>query len=91
MNLPIYYDISKTQKFNMNYNFQSRIPLADAHSKHILIILVIDSRNFRKLHMNGFLNLNEMRTQKIKYATDKKVEFHRMSILNVIKERIDFK
>ena len=60
----------------MDYNFHSRIPLADAHSKHILIILVIDSWNFRKLHMNDFLNLNEMRTtQKIQYSTDKKVEF----------------
>ena len=62
-NLSLCYNISETQKFNMDYNFQNRIPLADARSKHILIILVIDSRNFRKLHMNDFLNLNEMRTE----------------------------
>ena len=30
-------------------NFRSRILLADAHKKHILIILVVDSQNFRKL------------------------------------------
>ena len=30
-------------------NFHSRIILSDAHSKHILLILVIDSQNFRKL------------------------------------------
>ena len=33
----------------MDYNFHSRILVADAHRKHILIMLVTDSRNFRKL------------------------------------------
>ena len=33
----------------MDYNFHNRILLFDAHRKHILIILVIDLQNFRKL------------------------------------------
>ena len=33
----------------MDYNFHNRILLFDAHRKHILMILVIDSQNFRKL------------------------------------------
>ena len=33
----------------MDYNFHSRILLADTHSKHIIITLVTDSQNFRKL------------------------------------------
>ena len=33
----------------MDYNFHNRILLFDAHRKHILIILLIDSQNFRKL------------------------------------------
>ena len=33
----------------MDYSFYSSILLADAHSKHILIILVIDSQNLRTL------------------------------------------
>ena len=67
----------------MDYNFHSRIPLAGAHSKHILIILVIDSQNFRKLHMNDFLNLNEMRTEHRRYnmLLIKRQNFSRMSIL----------
>ena len=68
-NLPTCYNISETQKFNMDYNFHIRIPLAGAHNKHILIILVIDSRNFRKLHVNDLLNLNEMRTEHKRYNT----------------------
>ena len=67
----------------MDYNFHSRIPLADAHSKHILIILVIDSQNFRKLHINDFLNLNEMRTEPRRYnmILIKRQNFSRMRIL----------
>ena len=68
-NLTICYNRSKTQKFNMDYNFWSGIALADSHSKHILIILVVDSQNFRKLHINGFLNLNEIRTEHRRYNT----------------------
>ena len=47
--LLICYDISKPQKINTDYNFHSRTLLADAHSKHILITMFIDSQNFRKL------------------------------------------
>ena len=67
----------------MDYNFHSRIPLAEPHSKHILIILDNDSRNFRKLHLNDFLNLNEMRTEHRRYNTllIKRQNFSRMSIL----------
>ena len=59
----------------MDYNFHNTIPLADAHDKHILIILVIDSQNSRKLH-KWFSEFQwyENRTQKIQYTTDKKVE-----------------
>ena len=56
----------------MDYNFHSRILLADAHSKHILIILVTDSQNFRKLQE---FERDENKTQKNQEATDKKVEF----------------
>ena len=42
----------------MDYSFHSRILSADAHSKHILITLVIDSQNLRKFYRN----LNEMKT-----------------------------
>ena len=45
----------------MDYNFYSRILLADAHSKHILIILVTDSQNFRKLQE---FERDENKTQK---------------------------
>ena len=38
--LPICYNISKPQKFYMDCNLY-RTPLTDAHSKHLLIILVI--------------------------------------------------
>ena len=39
----------KPQNFTfIIYNFQGRILRGDAHSKHILIILVIDSWNFRQ-------------------------------------------
>ena len=48
-NLLLCYDISKPPKFNMDCNFHGRILLAEAHRKHILIILIIDSWNFRKL------------------------------------------
>ena len=68
----------------MDYNrVHSRIPLVDAHTKHILIILVTDSQNFRKLHMNDFLNLNEIRTERRRYNTllIKRQNFSRMSIL----------
>ena len=44
------------------YNFQSKILRGDAHNKHILIILVIDSWNSDSFK-NDFLNFNEMRTE----------------------------
>ena len=45
----------------MDYNFHSRILLADAHSKHIPIILVTDLQNFRKLQE---FEQDENKTQK---------------------------
>ena len=33
----------------MDYNVYYGVVLGDAHSKHIFLILVIDSLNFRKL------------------------------------------
>ena len=48
-NLPKCYNISKNPKFNMDYSFHSRILLAAAHSKRILIILVIDFTEFQKV------------------------------------------
>ena len=66
LNLPIYYNISKPQKFNIDYNFH-RTLLTDAHSKHLLIILVIYSQNFRKLHeWFSEFEWDENRIQKIK-------------------------
>ena len=47
--LLIYWGISETPKFLMDYSFHSGILLGDAHSKHILIILLIVSWHFRKL------------------------------------------
>ena len=47
--LLIYWGISETPKFLMDYSFHSGILLGDAHSKHILIILLIVSWQFRKL------------------------------------------
>ena len=59
----------------MDYNFDSRIPLVHAHSKHILIKLVRDS-NFRKLHeWFSELEWDEYKIQKAQYVTEKKVEF----------------
>ena len=55
----------------MDYSFYSRILLADAHSKHILITLVIDSQNFRNLQE---FERDENRIEKIQKPTDKKVE-----------------
>ena len=57
LSLPICYDISETPKFHMDYNLHSGILLDDAHSNHILIILVLDSERDR----NDFLNFNETR------------------------------
>ena len=45
----------------MDYNFYRRILLADAYSKHILIILVTDSQNVRKLQE---FERDENKTQK---------------------------
>ena len=81
-NLPICYGISKPPKFNTN--FRCRIILADAHSKHILIILVIDSRNFRKLQeWFSEFERDENMTQKSKSKRllIKRWSFSRMSIL----------
>ena len=65
-NLPICCNISKPQKFNMDYNFH-RTLLTDVHSKHILITLVIYSQNFRKLQeWFSKFEWDENRTQKKK-------------------------
>ena len=48
----------------MDYNFYRGILLGDAHSKHILIILLIDWWNFRKLQEWFFaFEWDEDRTQ----------------------------
>ena len=70
----------------MDYNFHSRIVLADAHSKYILIILVIHSQNFRKLtELFSEFEQDENRTQKRKsnkrIKTDKKVEYRQGDLL----------
>ena len=75
--MPICCDISKPQKFNMDYYFLI-ILLADAHSKHILIISVMYSQNFRKLQKRfSEFEWDEIITQKRKSnrALIKKVEF----------------
>ena len=68
----------------MDYSFHIRIPLADAHSKHICIILVIDSQNLRKLHgWPSGSERDENITQKRKSNKPliKRWNFSRMSIL----------
>ena len=89
-NLPICYNISKPQKFNMDYIFH-RALLTDAHSKHILILLVIYSQNLRKFHeWFSEFEWDENRTQKRKSIRllIKMVEFqqdeHFEAILNSI-------
>ena len=67
----------------MDYNVHNRILLFDANRKHILIILVIDSQNFRKLQelFSEFQrDDNKKSKKKIKQTTDKKVEFQQDSI-----------
>ena len=48
LNLPVFCNISKPQKFNRDYNYH-RALLTDNHRKHILILLITYSQNFRKL------------------------------------------
>ena len=67
----------------MDYNVHNRILLFDANRKHILIILVIDSQNFRKLQelFSEFQRDDNKKSEKnIKQTTDKKVEFQQDSI-----------
>ena len=67
----------------MDYNVHNRILLFDANRKHILIILVIDSQNFRKLQelFSEFQRDDNKKSKKnIKQTTDKKVEFQQDSI-----------
>ena len=67
----------------MDYNVHNRILLFDANRKHILIILVIDSQNFRKLQelFSEFQRDDNKKSKKnIKETTDKKVEFQQDSI-----------
>ena len=62
-NLPICYP----QHLIWITNFRSRNLLADAHGKHILIILVVDSQNFRKLQESSSeFEQDENMTQKRK-------------------------
>ena len=79
-NLPKYYKTSKNPKINMDYNFHSRILLADTHSKHIIITLVTDSQNFRKLQK---FERDEDRTQNRKSSSlpKKTWNFSRIIIL----------
>ena len=56
----------------MDYNFHSRILLADTPSKHILIILVTDSQNFKKLQE---FERDKNKTLMNQQATDQKIEF----------------
>ena len=62
----------------MDYNFHSGILLGDGSSKDILIIVVIDSWNFRKLQ-EWFSKFqweeNRKQNRKFNSSTDKKVEF----------------
>ena len=65
-NLPICYNISKSPKFNMDYIFH-RALLTDAHSKHILILLVMYSQNLKKFQeWFSEFEWDENRTQKRK-------------------------
>ena len=83
-NLPICYGIFETPKFHMDYNFYSGILLGDAHSKHILIILLIDWWNFRKLQeWFSEFEWDEDRTQNRKSNSllIKTWNFSRMTIL----------
>ena len=67
----------------MDYNVHNRILLFDANRKHILLILVIDSQNFRKLQelFSEFQRDDNKKSKKnIKQTTDKKVEFQQDSI-----------
>ena len=82
--LPICYDLSETLKFRMDYNFFCGILYGDSHSKHILIILVINSWNFRKLQeWFSEFEWDEDRTQNRKSNNYwlKRWNFSRMSIL----------
>ena len=66
LNFPICNNISKPQKFNIDYNFH-RTLLTNTHRKHILFLLVLYSENFRKLQELLFeYEWNESRTQKRK-------------------------
>ena len=63
----------------MDYNFHSGILLGDAHSKHILIILLIDWWNFRKLQ-EWFSEFEwgkdrPEKEQKTQQSTDRNMEF----------------
>ena len=68
----------------MDYNFHSGILLGDAHSKYIIIILVIDSWNFRKLQeWFSEFERHKDRIQNGKYNTPlkKRCNLNRISIL----------
>ena len=64
----------------MDYNFHNRILLFDAHRKHILIILVIDSQKLQELFSEFQRDDNKKSKKNIKQTTDKKVEFQQDSI-----------
>ena len=76
-NLSICYGIYELPKCNTN--FRGRILLADAHSKHILIILVVDLvAEFQKVTGMIFwiwTRWEHDTKEQIQKATDKKVEF----------------
>ena len=64
----------------MDYNFHNRILLFDAHRKHILIILVIDSQKLQELFSEFQRDDNKKSEKNIKQTTDKKEEFQQDSI-----------
>ena len=83
-NLSICCGIYELPKFNTN--FRGRILLADADSKHILIILVVDldSQNFRKLQewfSESERDENMTQKRKSNRLLMKRWSFSRMSIL----------
>ena len=73
---------SENPKVHKDYNFHCRIILGDTNSKHILIILVIDSWDFRELQ-ELFSESEKERTQnrKSKSLLIKTWNFSSMSIL----------
>ena len=85
LSLPICYDVSEIPKLHMDYNFHSGILFGNTHSKHILIILIIHSWNFKKmLEWSSEFEGDEDRTRNRKSNSllMKRWNFSRISIFN---------